>query len=83
MDLDLVAYTDGSSQQDVDFLFGLDQYWDLATGEVQCGQSGPVAINMKLEGLTPSFDYPLQPLCETLSWAAILTPARSQGAAGI
>ena len=27
---------------------GSDYYWDLTTGEIHRGESGPVAINMKL-----------------------------------
>ena len=47
LDLDLADYTDNSSQVEIDNLVCLDQYWSLATGEIRCGQAGPVAVNTK------------------------------------
>ena len=47
-DLDLADYSDDSSRLEVDILVGLDQYWELATGEVRRGQAGPVALNTSL-----------------------------------
>ena len=33
---------------DMDVLIGSDYYWDLVTGDIRCGESGPVAINTRL-----------------------------------
>ena len=33
---------------EVDVLIGSDYYWKLATGEVRCGTTGPVAIGTRL-----------------------------------
>ena len=46
--LDLADPSGGHSQKEVDILVGSDQYWDLTTGEVRRGHSGPVAINTEL-----------------------------------
>ena len=43
MDFDLADYSSDNNQLEVEILVGFDQYWDLATGEVRCGQTGPVA----------------------------------------
>ena len=46
--LDLADPSDGSSRLEVDVLVGSDQYWELTTGKVRRGRSGPVAINTEL-----------------------------------
>jgi hypothetical protein len=46
--LSLADPSDDSSHLDVDVLIGSDQYWDMVTGETVRGDSGPVAINIKL-----------------------------------
>ena len=47
---------------EVDILVGSDYYWELATGEVCRGSSGPIAIHTKLgwvlSGPTNSMDLP-------------------------
>lgn len=53
MDLDLADCSSGHSQLEVDILVGSNQYWDLVTGEIRRGQTGPVVINTVL-GWVPS-----------------------------
>ena len=46
--LDLAASSDGSSGLNIDIFIGSDQYWELVTGEILHGTSGPIAINSAL-----------------------------------
>ena len=46
--LDLADFGDTSSSLGVDILIGSDYYWSLVTGEICCGDSGPIAIHTKL-----------------------------------
>ena len=46
--LDLADFADTSSNLEVDILIGSDYYWSLVTGEICCGDSGPIAIHTKL-----------------------------------
>ena len=46
--LELADSCSDDSTLEVDVLIGSDYYWDLATGEVRRGESGPVAINTRL-----------------------------------
>ena len=46
--LDLADNSDGHSRLQVDILVGSDQYWNLTTGEIRRGDSGPVAIETEL-----------------------------------
>ena len=46
--IDLADTSDGCSHLEIDILIGSDQYWELVTGEVRHGNSGPVAINTTL-----------------------------------
>lgn len=46
--IDLADPSDGCSHLEVDILIGSDQYWELVTGEMRRGKSGPVAINTTL-----------------------------------
>ena len=46
--LDLADFSDGTSSLDVDILIGSDYYWNLVTGEVCRGNSGPVAIHTRI-----------------------------------
>ena len=56
-DLDLADHSADDSPMAVDLLIGLDFYWDLVTGEVRRGESGPAAIHTRfgwvLSGVTP------------------------------
>ena len=60
--LDLADCSTGDSSMEVDILVGSDYYWELATGEVCRGSSGPIAIHTKLgwvlSGPTNSMDLP-------------------------
>ena len=47
--LDLVDSSDGCARLEVDILIGSDQYWDFITGRTLRGNSGPVAIDTRLE----------------------------------
>ncbi len=46
--LDLADYSEGDQSLGVDILVGSDYYWDLVTGGVSRGSSGPTAIHTKL-----------------------------------
>ena len=46
--LELADSCGDNSTLGVDVLIGSDYYWDLVTGEVCHGESGPVAINTRL-----------------------------------
>ena len=46
--LDLADCSDGEASMEVDMLVGSDYYWDLVTGDVCRGTSGPTAIHTKL-----------------------------------
>ena len=46
--LELADSCSDDSTLEVDVLIGSDYYWDLATGEVRRGESGPVPINTRL-----------------------------------
>lgn len=46
--LDLADCSDGESAMGVDVLVGSDYYWDLVTGDVCRGNSGPTAIHTRL-----------------------------------
>ena len=46
--LDLADSSDGRSRLKIDILIGSDQYWELITGEIRQGNSGPVAIHTEL-----------------------------------
>ncbi len=37
-----------TSSLEVDVLIGCDLYWELITGNIRCGDSGPVAIQTRL-----------------------------------
>ena len=39
------SYSDSPAQ--VDVLIGSDYYWELTTGEIRCGNTGPVALSIK------------------------------------
>ena len=45
--IDLANSSEGHASLQVDTLIGSDHYWELATGELHHGNSGPVAILMK------------------------------------
>ena len=44
----LADYLTGTAPADVDILIGSDQYWQLLTGEVRRGDSGPMPIYTRL-----------------------------------
>ncbi len=44
-DLTLADDSSGELDSEVDILIGCDQYWDVVTGEIRKGTSGPTAIN--------------------------------------
>ena len=46
--LQLADYLTETTPADVDILIGSDQYWQLVTGEVRRGDSGPMAIYTRL-----------------------------------
>ena len=46
--LDLADSSDGETPMCIDVLVGSDYYWELVTGEVSKGASGPVAIHTRL-----------------------------------
>ena len=46
--LDLVDVSNGEAQLEIDVLIGSDYYWELTTGKIRRGQSGPVAIHTRL-----------------------------------
>ena len=46
--LDMADSLDGKMAVDVELLIGADYYWDLTTGHICRGDSGPVAIHTKL-----------------------------------
>ena len=48
MGLDLADVADGISSLPVDILIGCDHYWDLVTGSICRGKTGPIAIHTKL-----------------------------------
>ena len=45
--LELADASDGSTPMEVDLLIGSDYYWQLMTGEIRCGEDGPVALHTK------------------------------------
>ena len=46
--IDLADSSDAHASLEVDILIRADQYWELVTGELRHGHSGPVAISMNL-----------------------------------
>ena len=46
--LDLADVSNGETQLEIDVLIGSDYYWELTTGKIRRGQSGPVAIHTRL-----------------------------------
>ena len=44
----LADYSTGAEPAEVDILIGSDQYWQIVTGEVRRGESGPKALHTKL-----------------------------------
>ena len=44
----LADYSTGAEPAEVDILIGSDQYWQIVTGEVRRGESGPTALHTKL-----------------------------------
>ena len=48
MRLEIADFSSFSSTLPVDVLIGLDYYWELVTGNVSRGSSGPTAIHTKL-----------------------------------
>ena len=58
--LDLADFSVGDTAMEIDILIGSDYYWELATGEVCRGNSGPIAIYTRLgwvlSGPTKSFE---------------------------
>ena len=46
--LDLADSSDGQSRLEVDVLIGSDQYWQLTSGQIRRGSSGPIAIHTGL-----------------------------------
>ncbi len=46
--LKLADVTCGLEEGTIDILVGSDQYWQIVTGEVIKGESGPTAMNTKL-----------------------------------
>ena len=46
--LQLADPSDGSSRLEIDVLIGSDQYWQLVTGHIRRGSSGPIAVSTKL-----------------------------------
>ena len=52
-DLQLADYLTETAPADVDILIGSDQYWQLVTGEVRRGDSGPMPITHDYAGCYP------------------------------
>ena len=48
LQLDLADTSDGETLMEIDVLIGSDYYWQLTTGKVLRGDSGPVAIHTRL-----------------------------------
>ena len=48
--LELVEASDGNEPMEVDLLIGSDNYWQLITGEIRCGEDGPVLLTPDLIG---------------------------------
>ena len=46
--LEMADPVDGTTAKEIDVLIGSDHYWDLVTGEIRRGASGPVAIQTQL-----------------------------------
>lgn len=46
--LHLADHSDGNSPLQIDILIGCDHYWELITGKVRRGESGPTAIQTHL-----------------------------------
>ena len=46
--LDLADPADKNDQMAIDMLIGSDYYWELTTGKIIRGESGPVAIHTRL-----------------------------------
>ena len=46
--LDLADVSNGETQLEIDVLIGSDYYWELTTGKIRRGQSGPVATHTRL-----------------------------------
>ena len=46
--LELADSSDGKGAMDINMLIGADYYWELTTGRISRGESGPVAIHTKL-----------------------------------
>ena len=44
----LTDYSTGTEPAEVDILIGSDQYWQIVTGEVRRGESGPTALHTRL-----------------------------------
>lgn len=48
MGLELADNSDGVSEMGIDVLIGSDYYWEVATGRISRGQSGPIAVHTRL-----------------------------------
>jgi len=46
--LELADFAESSDVLEIDVLIGSDSYWDLVTGQVIRGDSGPTAIHTKV-----------------------------------
>ena len=59
--LELADYGDDNSGDTIDILIGVDHYWDVITGDVVRGESGPRAVSSKLawllSGQVPIISY--------------------------
>jgi hypothetical protein len=55
--LELIDFDDDSNDNAIDILIGADHYWDIVTGDVVKGESGPTVVSSKLgwllSGLVP------------------------------
>ena len=48
LDLELADFSDTALNMPIDMLIGSDYYWQLVTGSICRGTSGPVAVHIKL-----------------------------------
>ena len=46
--LELADYSNDNNSDSIDILIGADHYWDVVTGDIVRGESGPTAISSKL-----------------------------------
>ena len=43
----VLSESDSGDNLEVDVLIGADQFWNVANGEIRCGNGGPVALNAR------------------------------------